>query len=137
LVHTYEEVDVPATLANRLVMIGPAQPSQPVLGRLRKAIKRWTDPLFYLQSRLAGGSALVFATVASLLIGFSDDMTFAGIYRQAHVKAAAIYDRGVGIYSQKEEVAAQVEMMGTDLGEAIGTMVEDSADSAGEEKDRR
>lgn len=138
LVHTYEELDVPAALTNRLVMVSPVRrPESGLAAALRRIVRRWVDPLFYLQSRLAGGSALVFATLALLLIGFSDDMTFAGIYRQAHVKAAAIYDRGVGIYSQKEEVAARVEMMGSDLGEALGTMVDDQDDSAGKESNRR
>lgn len=122
-VHTYEELDVPAALVNRLIMIGPGRkPKLGLAARLRRTIDRRLDPLRYLQSRLAGGSALVCATLASLLIGFSDDMTFAGIYRQAHVKAAVIYDRGIGIYSRKDDVAAQVEMVGSDLSEVLGAI---------------
>lgn len=136
-VHTYEELDVPATLTNRLNMIGPARKTglDPA-ARLRKVAERLIDPLYYLRSRLAGGSALLFATTASLLIGFSDDRTFAGIYRQAHVKAAVIYDRGLGIYSQKDEVAARVEMMGSDLGQVLGAIAREPDSSARKEKEK-
>ena len=70
----------------------------------------------------ATASALAFSTFAILLLGFSDDRTVAGIYRQAHVKAAELYSQGSDIYAQKDEVVAGIQKVGSGLGEIWDTI---------------
>ncbi|HEY7545876.1 MAG TPA: hypothetical protein VID27_13375, partial [Blastocatellia bacterium] len=78
----------------------------------------------------ATASLLIFITAATLLLGFSDDGTFTGIYRQAHVKAAELYSHTADLYSQREEVVAELEQVGSDIGEIWDTI-------SGERKDKQ
>jgi hypothetical protein len=64
---------------------------------------------------------LAFATVGFLLVD-SDDMTLAGIYRQAHLKVAELYSTGTEIYAQKDDVAARLQRVGSDIGEIWETL---------------
>jgi hypothetical protein len=65
---------------------------------------------------------LAAATWFVLLLGFSDDLSLNGIYRQVQVKAGELYTQGLDIYAAKDEVAAGVERVGSDIGEIWVTM---------------
>jgi hypothetical protein len=113
-VHTYEEVEAPESLFDKLAAI-----ARKTVAR-RTASSRITAFAARLMPKTTPGprwtfataASLVFATFAFLLFGFSDDGTVAGIYRQAHVKFGQLYSHGADIYSQKDELAARIERVG-------------------------
>lgn len=118
-VHTYEEVEAPESLFDRLAAIARQQVAR------RTIASRITTIAARLMPRMAPGprwsfataSLLVFSTFAFLLFGFSDDGTVAGIYRQAHVKFGQLYSEGADIYSRKDELAARIERVGNGIEE--------------------
>jgi len=125
-VHTYEEYEIPQSVTDCLMAIMPERrPS--LLATLAEQARRATCRLM---PRATGGarwsfgtaSALACATFAVLLFGFSDDHTVAGIYRQAHVKAAELYSQGADIYAQKDEVVAGIQKVGSGIGEIWETI---------------
>ncbi len=125
-VHTYEEYEIPESVSAQLLEIMPERrPS--LLARLAEQTRAMTCRLM---PRASGGprwsfataSALACATFMILLLGFSDDRTIAGIYRQAHMKAAELYSQGTDIYAQKDEVVAGIQKVGSDLGEIWNTI---------------
>ncbi|HJQ70051.1 MAG TPA: hypothetical protein VKA70_13825 [Blastocatellia bacterium] len=142
-VHTYEEYEIPEGVTSRLLAIMPERrPS--LLAALAEQARAMTG---HLMPRASGGirwsfataSGLAFATFAVLLLGFSDDRTIAGIYRQAHVKAAEIYSQGADIYAQKDEVVAGLHKVGSGLGEiwdTIGGQGESNAPADNRERDQ-
>jgi hypothetical protein len=113
-IHTYEEVEAPESLFDKLTVIARKKVAR------RTASSRITAFAARLMPRATPGprwtfataASLVFATFAFLLFGFSDDRTVAGIYRQAHVKFGQLYSQGADIYSQKDELAARIERVG-------------------------
>jgi hypothetical protein len=113
-VHTYEEVEVPESLFDRLAEIARQQVVRRTLTSRITAVAARLMPRTTPGPRwtFATAASLVFATVAFLLLGFSDDGTVAGIYRQAHVKFGQLYSQGADIYSQKDELAARLERVG-------------------------
>lgn len=125
-VHTYADYEVAEPLIKSLIEIAPS--SQP--SRSRAFINRAIAiAAFILPSApqsapwsFATASTLTFATVALLLFGFSDDGTVGGIYRQAHVKVAELYSQGTELYGQKDQVVAEIERVGLDLGEVWDTL---------------
>jgi len=125
-VHTYEEVDVPYALAERLEALMPA--SRRSLPRmLADAVVTLFTNLMPRTTQGAGWSLataamLVLTTVAFLLLGFSDDKTVGGIYRQAHVKAAELYSQGAEIYSQKSEFVGRLQQVRSDIDEIWDTL---------------
>jgi anti-sigma factor RsiW len=140
-VHTYEEYEVPESVTANLLAIMPERRAS-LAARLAEQARALTCRLM---PRATGGarwsfataSALAFATFAILLFGFSDDRTLAGIYRQAHVKAAEIYSQGTDIYAQKDEVVAGIQKVGSDLGEIWDTIGgESKPESPGENRER-
>ncbi|HEX8088108.1 MAG TPA: hypothetical protein VF762_04605 [Blastocatellia bacterium] len=125
-VHTYEEVEAPETLLRDLVSIMPDGPrhlksrfAERMTGFVNAIIPRATHDRRWT---FATAASLAFATFAFLLLGFSDDRTIAGIYRQAHVKFAELYSQGTSIYSRKDELAASFERVGKDIGEIWDTL---------------
>ena len=132
-VHTYEEVEAPESLFDKLAAIARQQVVR------RTIASRITTIAARLMPRAAPGPRWTFATAASLvvatfaflLLGFSDDGTVAGIYRQAHVKFGQIYSQGADIYSQKDELAARIERVGDGIEE-----IWDSLGGATEEADK-
>lgn len=125
-VHTYEEYEVSEGVTAQLLAIMPER--RPSL--LAKFAEQARAVTCRLMPRATGGprwsfataSALACATFAVLLLGFSDDRTLAGIYRQAHVKAAELYSQGADIYAQKDEVVAGIQKVGSGLGEIWDTI---------------
>ncbi|MFP5263413.1 MAG: hypothetical protein ACLGJB_16040 [Blastocatellia bacterium] len=135
-VHTYEEVEAPEALLRDLVSVMPDGPrrlnnrfAERMTGFVSAIIPRATQGRRWT---FATAASLAFATFAFLLLGFSDDRTVAGIYRQAHVKFAELYSEGTSIYSRKDELAASFERVGKDIGE-----IWDTLGGAAEPKDRR
>ena len=119
-VHTYEEVETPESLLSELIAIACEQRSKKkTLASRVSALAASLIPRATPNPRwtFATAAALVFATFAFLLFGFSDDGTVAGIYRQAHVKFGQIYSQGADIYSRKDELAARLEQVGHGIGE--------------------
>lgn len=118
-VHTYEEVEAPQSLLDCLNRIAKPKGQEKSLANKVRAfaanlmVRTTPNPRW----GFATASSLVFATVAFLLFGFSDDGTFAGIYRQAQLKFGQIYSQGAGIYSRKDELAARIERVGHGIGE--------------------
>jgi predicted anti-sigma-YlaC factor YlaD len=118
-VHTYEEVEIPETLFAVLERIAGCEPARKTLASRITAFASSLIPRATVSARwtFATASSLVFATVAFLLFGFSDDGTVAGIYRQAQVEFGRIYSQGADIYSSKDELAARIERVGHGIGE--------------------
>ncbi|HTG15358.1 MAG TPA: hypothetical protein VK747_08825, partial [Blastocatellia bacterium] len=67
-------------------------------------------------------ASIAFASLAFLLIGFSDDGSVHGLYRQANRRAAELYSRGADIYAEREQVAARIERVGMSIGELWDTI---------------
>jgi hypothetical protein len=130
-VHTYEEYDVPAALADRLLMITPKSPT----ARRRTLTDRVAALAAFLMPRRTQGapwsfataSALGFAALALLVFDFSDDLSVRGIYRQARVTAGEIYSRGSDIYAQKDEVVGRLQEVRSDIDEIWETLGGDGA----------
>ena len=125
-VHTYEEVEAPEALLNHLVAIMPANKrrlSQVVSARI-VALAARVIPNRTQGARWSFGTAasIAFASVAFLLIGFSDDGSVHGLYRQANRRAAELYSRGADIYAEREQVAARIERVGMSIGELWDTI---------------
>ena len=120
-VHTYEEVELPAPLFDRLVAIGHAG----TLARKQRfgmRVSSWAARLLPRATTAPRWSMATAATIALasfmlLLYGFSDDRTVAGIYRQAQNRFAQIYSRSADIYAQKDVLAARLERVGMGLDE--------------------
>jgi hypothetical protein len=70
----------------------------------------------------ATASILAFASIALLMVDFSDDLSVRGLYRQARVTAAEIYSEGSDIYAQKDEVVGRLIEVRSDLGEIWQTL---------------
>jgi hypothetical protein len=122
-VHTYEELDVPDSLTKRLLLLGGCPRPAPTAGRwLKKHNILMTRMDRLITRKIARWSMLAAATWFVLLLGFSDDLSLNGIYRQVQVKAGELYTQGLDIYAAKDEVAAGVERVGSDIGEIWVTM---------------
>jgi anti-sigma factor RsiW len=125
-VHTYEEMDVPDALAEKLVRLMPV--------RVASLKKRVADQTAAFVSSLmpratqsktwsfATASSLAIAMFALLLFGFSDDGTVSGIVRQAQVKMSSFYSHSTDIYAQKEEVIAELHKVRSNLGDVWTTL---------------
>lgn len=125
-VHTYEDYETSEALIEKLQAVMPSRRRS-----FRRLFADAATAVFNLILpratqgagwSLATASLLVFITAATLLFGFSDDGTFTGIYRQAHVKAAELYSDTADLYSQREEVVAEFEQVGSDIGEIWDTI---------------
>jgi anti-sigma factor RsiW len=125
-VHTYEEVEAPEALLDQLVAIMPANKrrlSQVVSARI-VALAARVIPNRTQSARWSFGTAasIAFASVAFLLVGFSDDGSVHGLYRQANRQAAELYSRGADFYAEREQVAARIERVGMSIGELWDTI---------------
>ena len=120
-VHTYEEVEMPASLFDQLVALRPAV----ALSARRNAaalVSKWAARLLPRATTaprwtLATAASIAVASFLFLLYGFSDDRTVAGIYRQAQVRFAQVYTRSADLYAQKDVLAARIERVGMGLDE--------------------
>ncbi|HSB08752.1 MAG TPA: zf-HC2 domain-containing protein [Blastocatellia bacterium] len=125
-VHTFEEVDVPDPLVARLVALMPE--TEPALTRrIADAFARFAEQLIPRTTQtkrwtFATATSLGLATFAFLLLGVSDDGTFSGVYRQAHVKASELYTQGTDIYTETDKVVARLEIVGRGIGEFWDTL---------------
>lgn len=125
-VHTYEEIEVPEVLTERLLHLMPERlPS--FRKRAANAIAAFAGSLMpgATQSKtwsFATTSGLAVAMFALLLFGFSDDQTVSGIFRQAQVKISSFYSHGTDIYAQKEEVIAELHKVRSNLGDVWSTL---------------
>jgi hypothetical protein len=125
-VHTYEEVETPDALLNKLISIIPASQRQ-MRRRLAGKVASFVNSIIPRAAQnprwsFATAASLTFAMFAILLFGFSDDRTVTGIYRQAHLKFAELYSQGADIYSRKDELAASFERVGKGIGEIWDTL---------------
>src|SRR5205085_3454187 len=120
-VHTYEEVEMPVSLLDRLVALRPATvlPARSGVAALVSAWAARLLPRATIAPRwsLATAASIALASFLFLLYGFSDDRTVTGIYRQAQNKLAQLYNRSTDIYAQKDAVAARIERVGMGLDE--------------------
>ena len=126
-VHTYEEVEVPEALTERLLAV--MSPPRASLGRA--VAEKMTAFLGMLLPRAtqtrgwsyATASGLAVAVFAFLLLGFSEDGSISGIYRGARATAFSLYSQSTDLYSQKDDLFAGIEKVRSDIGEvwdAIG-----------------
>lgn len=125
-VHTYEEYDVPESLTERLDALMPA-PRRSLLRVFADAAIALFTNLMPRATQGAGwtfatASMLVLTTFGFLLLGFSDDRTVGGIYRQAHVKAAELYSQGAEFYAQKHELVGRLQQVRSDIDEIWNTL---------------
>jgi len=125
-VHTFEEVEVPAALVTGAIAIMPSR-TKPFARRFADAVRAGVERLIPRAPQTARwtfgtAASLALATFAFLLFGFSDDGTFGGVYRQAHVKASEIYSEGTDLYSETDKVVARVERVGRGIGEIWDTL---------------
>ena len=125
-VHTFEEVEVPESLIAGMIEMMPKRRSsltRRAAGRLaafaEHLIPRATQTARWT---FATSSVLALATFAFLLFGFSDDGTFAGIYRQAHVKASELYTHSTDVYVETDKVVARLERVGYGIEEFWDTL---------------
>lgn len=125
-VHTYEELEAPSSLLSGLLAIMPASKR-----RIRHIIAARITALAasLIPNRtqtatwsLGTAASLAFASAVLLLLGFSDDGSVHGIYRQAHREAAELYSQGADIYAEREQVAARIERVGMNIGELWDTI---------------
>ena len=119
-VHTYEEVELPASLFDQLTAIsndriltfkaslGSKISAWAARGLPRAATRRWS---------LATAASIAFATFMLLLFGFSEDRTVAGIYRHAQYKFAQLYSSSANLYAQKDTLAGRLERVGMGIDE--------------------
>lgn len=129
-VHTYEEVEAPAELVCKLIGIMPER-EQTLANRIADRMSVFAARMLPRPSqstgwRLATAGLLMFATVAFLFLGFSDDGTAKGIFRQASVKAGDIFDQGAVISQTTDEVMAQFGQVGKDIGGILSSPKEQS-----------
>ena len=121
-VHTYEDYEAPAELTERLLTIAPVgrqRLGRAIVARVRSfAEKAIPLPAPATRRSFAMGLALSVFTFAFLLLGFSDDGTVGGIYRQAQLKVNELYDRGARAYERKEEVSAELREVQSNIDEA-------------------
>jgi anti-sigma factor RsiW len=133
-VHTFEEVDVPAPLLDRLIALMPErQPGfarQVAAGFVSIARIILSRPTQSARWTFATAASLAFATFALLLFGFSDDGTVSGVYRQAHVKFSELYTQGADVYTQTDKLVARLERVGLGIGEFWDTLGGDDASHA-------
>ncbi|HKP12680.1 MAG TPA: anti-sigma factor [Blastocatellia bacterium] len=120
-VHTYEEVELPAPLLDKLISLGPSV-AVAHGRRLAATVSAWAARLLPRATAaprwsMATAASIALASFMFLLYGFSDDRTVAGIYRQAQNKFAQIYTRSADLYAQKEALAAHIERVGMGLDE--------------------
>jgi len=125
-VHTFEEVEVPATIVASSIAMMPSR-TKPIARRFADAVRAGVERLIPRAPQTARwtfgtAASLALATFAFLLFGFSDDGTFGGVYRQAHVKASEIYSEGTDLYSETDKVVARVERVGRGIGEIWDTL---------------
>lgn len=125
-VHTFEEVDAPASLVHRLTGLMPKR-KRALIAKIADALAGYAERIVprTTQTRrwtFATAASLAFATFAFLLLGFSDDGTFSGVYRQAHVRASELYTRSTDIYTETDKVVARLERVGRGLGEFWDTL---------------
>lgn len=125
-VHTFEEVDVPASLVAGIEAIMCERP-RPIARRVADLLVRIAErlvPRATQTARWSFGTAalLALATFAFLLFGFSDDGTFGGVYRQAHVRVSELYTQGTDIYTETDKAVARLERVGWGIGEFWNTL---------------
>jgi anti-sigma factor RsiW len=125
-VHTFEEVEMPPSLVANLLAVVPARRTpfaRRVAGRLG-AVADFLIPNPARTARwtLATSITLAVAMLAFLFLGFSDDGTVAGIYRQAHVKASELYSQSTDVYVQTDKAVARLETVGYRIGELWDTL---------------
>ena len=136
-VHTYEEVETPDSLLSKLVAIIPAgqRRVRHIITARITALAAGMIPNRTQTARWSFGTAasIAFASIAFLLLGFSDDGSLHGVYRQAHREAAELYSRGADIYAERERVAARIERVGLSIGELWDTIGGESKTTSGEQ----
>ncbi len=125
-VHTYEEMDVPETLTEKLVQLMPERAAS-LRKRVANKIAAFVGSLMprATQSKtwsFATASSLAVAMFILLLFGVSDDQTVSGIFRQAQVKMSSVYSHSTNIYAQKEEVIAELHKVRSNLGDVWNTL---------------
>lgn len=130
-VHTYEELEVPEPLTAKLLAVMPEPPLTlgSKVAASMAALAGWLMPRATTTRgwSYATASGLAVAVFAFLLFGFSDDGSVTGIYRQARAKAVSLYSHSSNLYSQKDDVLAGLEKVGSELDEmwsAIGGKAE-------------
>ncbi len=137
-VHTFEEVEVPESLiAGVIAMMPEGKPSL-----ARRAANRFAALAEHFIPRatqtarwtFATSTVLALATFAFLLFGFSDDRTFEGIYRQAHVKASELYTHSTDVYVETDKVVARLERVGFGIGEFWDTLGGETTSNAREDE---
>lgn len=136
-VHTYEELEAPGSLLSSLSAIMPASKRRirhiiaaRITALAASAIPNRTQTVTW---SLGTAASLAFASAALLLLGFSDDGSVHGIYRQAHREAAELYSRGADIYAEREQVAARIERVGMNIGELWDTIGGESNQASSEQ----
>jgi anti-sigma factor RsiW len=125
-VHTFEEVELPASLNAGLLAVMPARkPSfaRRIAGSFGVLADRLIpNPPRTARWTFATSITLAVAMLAFLFLGFSDDGTVAGIYRQAHVKASEFYSHSTDVYAQTDKAVARLETVGYRIGEFWDTL---------------
>jgi len=125
-VHTFEEVEIPPSLVANLLAVMPARRTS-FARRIAGSVGMLADfvipnPARTARWTFATSITLAVAMLAFLLLGFSDDGTVAGIYRQAHVKASELYSHSTDVYVQTDKAVARLETVGYRIGELWDTL---------------
>lgn len=134
-VHTFEEVEMPPSLVANLLAVMPARKAS-FARRVAGSFGALADYLIPNPARTARWTfatsiTLAAAMLAFLFLGFSDDGTLAGIYRQAHVKVSELYSHSTDVYVQTDKAVARLETVGYRIGELWDTLGGE-ADSRGQ-----
>lgn len=125
-VHTFEEVEPPLSLVDSLLALMPARKPN-FASRVARSFGTLAgflipNPTRTARWRFATSLTLAVAMLAFLFLGFSDDGTVAGIYRQAHVKASELYSHSTDVYVQTDKAVARLEIVGYRIGEFWDTL---------------
>lgn len=141
-VHTFEEVEIPDLVVANLLRVMPARKA--TFGRrLVDGFAAIADHLIPNPTRTARWTfatsiTLAIAMLAFLFLGFSDDGTVAGIYRQANVKASELYSHSTDVYVQTDKAVARLETVGYRIGEFWDTLGgESESDGRGNQKPKQ
>jgi hypothetical protein len=135
-VHSYEDYNVPPALVERLrelsgSTLSPLQRKSlaATIARRFRSLADRTIPAAAPRPRRSFGMgvSLLAFTFFFLLLGFSDDGTVPGIYRQAHVEATDLFNRGTRAYVKTDKLVAEIQEVRSNLGEIWGALSGDSA----------
>ena len=150
-VHTFEEVEPPASLTSRLLalpstldevsaaMRGEIPAVKPTT-RIQHGLKQVSDRFRKRTARVRriNRAVLAGAIAASFIFLVGNSLrggALGDVFRKAQVKAGDVYEEGAEIYSRKEEMVTRFEMVGSRFNRVWKALEEDKSADQGNDAD--